>query len=170
MMENSRIVRKNLESAYFAGGCFWGTEYFFQASHGVVSTSVGYMGGSMSNPAYEDVCTGATGHAETIKVVYDSSKTSFEDLAKLFFEIHDPTQVNRQGPDVGEQYRSAIFYVNHNQKEIANNLIKMLKNKGYKVVTQVVEASTFWKAEDYHQNYYMKKGLQPHCHVRIRRF
>jgi peptide methionine sulfoxide reductase msrA/msrB len=158
------------EKAYFAGGCFWGVEYYFQKARGVLSTQVGYMGGHVKNPTYEEVCTGKTGHAETMEVVFDPSQTDYETLARLFFEIHDPTQVNRQGPDVGYQYRSAIFYVDDSQKEIAEKLIKILKDKGYKVATEVAKADTFWKAENYHQSYYQKNGHEPYCHGYTKRF
>ena len=141
------------DTAYFAGGCFWGVELLFQKAAGVVDTRVGYMGGSTKNPTYQQVCNENTGHAETIKVVFDLSKTNFENMARLFFEIHDPTQVDRQGPDVGEQYRSVIFYRNDTQKETSEKLIKILQDKGYKVVTELSKADTFWEAEDYHQDY-----------------
>lgn len=158
------------EKAYFAGGCFWGVEYFFQKEKGVISTRVGYMGGHLKNPTYEDVCDGHTGHAETMEVVFDPSQTNYETLARLFFEIHDPTQVNRQGPDIGEQYRSEIFYVNDDQKLIAEKLIRILKDKGYKVATRVTKADTFWEAENYHQSYYQKTGHHPYCHGYVKRF
>jgi len=162
--------KETLQKAYFAGGCFWGVEYHFQKAKGVVSTKVGYMGGTKENPTYEEVCEGTTGHIETLEVVFDSSKTSFEELAKLFFEIHDPTQLNRQGPDVGEQYRSVIFYVNAEQKQTAEKLVKILKDKGYKVVTELKQVPTFWEAEKYHQKYYEKKNQQPYCHIYTKRF
>lgn len=149
------------EKAYFAGGCFWGVEYFFQKEKGVLSTRVGYMGGHLKNPTYDDVCEGNTGHAETMEVEFDPAQTSYETLARLFFEIHDPTQVNRQGPDIGEQYRSEIFYVNDEQRQIAEKLIKILKDKGYKVATKVTKADRFWVAENYHQSYYQKNGHHP---------
>ncbi len=158
------------ERAIFAGGCFWGTEYYFQRAKGVLSTTVGYIGGNKDNPTYPEVCYNDTGHAEAIEVVYDPEVISYEELAKLFFEIHDPTQVNRQGPDIGEQYRSEIFYLNDEQKAIAEKLIKMLKDKGYKVATKVTKANTFWKAEDYHQDYYNKSGGMPYCHGYTKRF
>jgi len=158
------------EKAYFAGGCFWGVEYFFQKEKGVISTRVGYMGGHLKNPTYEDVCHGNTGHAETMEVVFDPNLTNYETLARLFFEIHDPTQVNRQGPDIGDQYRSEIFYVNEEQRQIAEKLIKILKDKGYKVATRVTKADTFWEAEKYHQSYYQKTGHHPYCHGYTKRF
>lgn len=163
-------MKNNTEKAYFAGGCFWGVEHYFQNEPGMISTRVGYMGGHTQNPTYEEVCGGQTGHAETLEVVFNSSRTTFEDLTKLFFEIHDPTQVNRQGPDVGDQYRSAIFYTNEKQKESAKKLINILKNKGYKVATKLIEAGTFWEAEDYHQKYYVKTGGTPYCHIRKKIF
>ena len=158
------------EKAYFAGGCFWGVEYFFRQEKGILSTKVGYMGGHKENPTYQEVCSGTTGHAETMEVVFDPSQTNFEKLARLFFEIHDPTQVNRQGPDVGEQYRSAIFYIDDEQKKIAENLIKILKDKKYKIATEVSKADKFWQAEEYHQDYYQNNGKRPYCHSRRKRF
>ncbi len=158
------------EKAYFAGGCFWGTEHLMRKTPGVLEISVGYMGGHTENPTYRKVCAGNTGHAETVEVVYDPSKTDYETLARLFFEIHDPTQVNRQGPDVGDQYRSAVFYVDDHQKQVAGILIGLLKDKGYKVATEVAKAGTFWKAEDYHQDYYAQNGKQPYCHAYTKRF
>ncbi len=158
------------ETAYFAGGCFWGVEYFFNREDGVISTTVGYTGGHTKNPSYREVCSKTTGHAEAMEVVYDPEKTSFEKLARLFFEIHDPTQVNRQGPDVGEQYRSGIFYVNEDQKQVAEKLIKILEDKGFDIATEVTKAGKFWPAEDYHQNYYDVKGSRPYCHGYTKRF
>ncbi len=160
----------NVEKAYFAAGCFWGVEYYFERAKGVVETTVGYMGGKTNNPTYKEVCTNTTGHAEVIEVEYDPLQTSYEELAKLFFEIHDPTQVNRQGPDIGEQYRSEVFYVNDEQKKIAEELIQILYRKGMDVATAVVPAGTFWKAEDYHQNYYDKNHKEPYCHFYTKRF
>lgn len=161
---------ENIQKAYFAGGCFWGVEYHFQKLPGVVSTKVGYMGGSIDEPTYEQVCSHTTGHAEVLEVTFDIEKNSFEELAKLFFEIHDPTQLNGQGPDIGDQYRSAIFYTTPDQRQTAQKLIDILKQKSYKVVTQLEEAATFWEAEDYHQKYYTKKGSQPYCHIYTKRF
>jgi peptide methionine sulfoxide reductase msrA/msrB len=158
------------EKAYFAGGCFWGTEYLFKELDGVVSTRVGYMGGHASKPTYEQVCTGKTGHAETVEVVFDPTKTTYDKVARYFFEIHDPTQVDRQGPDVGEQYRSVVFYTDNMQKQTTENLIKILKDKGYKVATELVKADTFWVAEDYHQDYYDVTGKTPYCHIYTKRF
>jgi peptide methionine sulfoxide reductase msrA/msrB len=158
------------EKAIFAAGCFWGVEYYLQKAEGVISTEVGYIGGSTNVPNYKEVCSHTTGHAEAVQVIFDPSKTTFEALAKLFFEIHDPTQVNRQGPDIGNQYRSEIFYTNPEQKEIAEKLIKILKSKGYNVATKLTPASTFWKAEEYHQDYYEHKGDVPYCHRYEKKF
>lgn len=158
-------ARPKTERALFASGCFWGTEYYLQRAPGVISTTVGFTGGRVANPTYKQVCTGRTGHAETTEVIYDPSKTSYEQLAKLFFETHDFTQLNRQGPDVGTQYRSAIFYLNDEQKQIAEILVRQLRDKGFSVKTKVVKAGTFWPAEDYHQDYYNNKGGTPYCHV-----
>ncbi|WP_438829496.1 MULTISPECIES: bifunctional methionine sulfoxide reductase B/A protein [Sanguibacteroides] len=158
------------DTAIFAGGCFWGVEYFMQKAPGVLTVESGYIGGETDHPTYEDVCRKNTGHAEAVRVVFDASQTTYEALAKLFFEIHDPTQLNRQGPDRGEQYRSEIFYANPQQKEVADKLIERLKTKGYPVVTLVSPATTFWPAEDYHQNYYNRKGSLPYCHGYTKRF
>lgn len=159
-----------MKKAYFAGGCFWGVEYYFAKVPGVNSTTVGFMGGEKPSPTYEEVSTQDTGYAETIEVVYDDSKTNYEELAKLFFEIHDPEQLNRQGPDIGAQYRSAIFYVDNEQKEAAEKLIGILKDNGLAVVTLLEPATTFYPAEEYHQKYYEKSGGTPYCHVRTKRF
>jgi peptide methionine sulfoxide reductase msrA/msrB len=163
-------TKKKLEKAVFAAGCFWGVEHYFKKAEGVLSTSVGYIGGKVKNPAYREVCTGRTGHAEAVEVVYDPEKIDFESLAKLFFEIHDPTQLNRQCPDIGEQYRSAIFYTNLEQKEIAESLKTVLYKKGLDVETEVVQATEFFHGEDYHQDYYDKTGKEPYCHFYTKRF
>jgi peptide methionine sulfoxide reductase msrA/msrB len=141
-----------------------------QKAPGVVSTEVGYIGGKGKNPTYREVSSHTTGYAEAVRVVFDPAKTTFEDIAKLFFEIHDPTQMDRQGPDVGDQYRSAVFYLNNDQKNTAEKLVKILKSKGYKVVTQIVPATKFWKAEEYHQDYYEKEHGTPYCHVYEQKF
>ena len=160
----------SLERAIFAGGCFWGVEYHFMNTPGVVSTRVGYTGGHKEHPTYAEVCSGTTGHIEAIEITFDPSKTTYEEMAKLFFEIHDPTQVNRQGPDVGEQYQSVVFYLDEHQKEITEKLIGILKQKGYNVATKLRQATAFWEAEDYHQEYYDKNGRQPYCHAYVKRF
>jgi peptide methionine sulfoxide reductase msrA/msrB len=164
------IPAEKTRRAIFASGCFWGTEYHFQKARGVLQTTVGYTGGHTQNPTYKEVCSGTTGHAEAVEVIFDPSKISYEKLAKLFFETHDPTQVNRQGPDIGEQYRSEIFYLDDQQKETAQKVIDILISKGYKVATRLTEASTFWKGEDYHQDYYQKKNGTPYCHIYTKRF
>ena len=158
------------EKGIFASGCFWGTEYYFEKVDGVISTSPGYIGGTKENPTYKEVCTGRTGHAEAVEVIYDPSKTSYRALAKLFFETHDPGQTNRQGPDIGTQYRTEIFYLDEKQKEIAEELISELKEKNFQVVTKVTPAGTFYKAEDYHHQYYTKGGGSPYCHRYIKKF
>lgn len=158
------------ETAIFAGGCFWGVEYLMEKEPGVISVESGYIGGKTERPTYEQVSSKRTGHAEAVRVVFDPSKVSYETLAKLFFEIHDPTQLNRQGPDVGDQYRSEVFYTTPQQKEVAEKLILQLKAKGYDVKTKVTAASTFWPAEAYHQNYYERKGSTPYCHGYTKRF
>ena len=154
-----------MERAIFASGCFWGTEYHFQKAPGVISTTVGFTGGHVDNPTYKQVCTDRTGHAEAVEVIYDPSKTSYEKLAMLFFETHDFTQLNRQGPDVGTQYRSAVFYLDEKQKETTVKLIGMLKQKGFNVKTDVTPAGKFWPAENYHQDYYKNNGKTPYCHI-----
>ncbi len=162
--------RQQVGTAYFAGGCFWGVEHLLQQQAGVLSVTSGYMGGQTKSPTYPDVCTGLTGHAETVKVEFDPSRVSYEALAKLFFEIHDPTQADGQGPDLGNQYRSVVFVLDAEQRRIAQQLILMLERKGLDVVTQVVDAGEFFPAEDYHQDYYVRTGKQPYCHMRVKRF
>jgi peptide methionine sulfoxide reductase msrA/msrB len=157
--------------AVFGAGCYWGVEYYFKKDPGVISTAVGYSGGHKANPTYREVCTTDTGHAEVVEVVYDPTKTSYEKLAKLFFEIHDPTQVNRQGPDIGSQYRSAVYYRTDEEKAIIEKLIGQLKAKGYKVATEVEKFEVFYREqEDYHHDYYAKTGKQPYCHFYTKRF
>ncbi|MEG0498780.1 MAG: bifunctional methionine sulfoxide reductase B/A protein [Alistipes sp.] len=156
--------------AYFAGGCFWGMEYLFERQTGVVDVESGYMGGSVPSPTYEQVCSHNTGHIETVRVTYDPTKIAYETLTKLFFEIHDPTQVDRQGPDVGEQYRSEIFYTSPAERATAEKLIAQLRTKGYDVATILAPASHFWRAETYHQDYYRRKGTTPYCHIYTPRF
>jgi len=153
------------ERAIFASGCFWGTEYYLQRAPGVISTTVGCTGGRVENPTYKQVCTGRTGHAEAVEVIYDPLKISYEQLAKLFFETHDFTQLNHQGPDIGPQYRSAVFYLNDEQRQIAERLVQQLRQRGYAVKTEITRAGKFWVAEDYHQDYYNHNGQTPYCHV-----
>jgi len=156
--------------AYFAGGCFWGMEYLFEHRAGVLSVTSGYMGGSLADPSYRDVSSGETGHLETVEVIYDPGRVSYEELAKFFFEIHDPTQTNGQGPDIGSQYLSAVFYQNISEKETAQKLIGILNNKGYEIATRLIPAQTFWTAEDYHQNHYDRNKQKPYCHIYRKRF
>ena len=160
----------NYGTAIFAGGCFWGVEYFLQKTPGVFSVTSGYIGGHVRNPSYKEVCTGKTGHAEAVSIVYDPAKTSYENLLKLFLEIHDPTQVDRQGPDIGEQYRSEIFYLNDQQKQVAEKYLNILRTKGMKIATAVTPASEFYTAEAYHQDYYFNNGKMPYCHAYTKRF
>lgn len=155
------------ETATFAGGCFWGVEYAFEHVPGVGKTEVGFMGGKMDNPSYRRICEGDTNHAEVVYLEFDPAKVSYRKLVEYFFKIHDPTTPNRQGPDVGTQYRSAIFFHNENQKQIAEQVIAELKKqKTFKrpIVTQLVPAQSFWKAEDYHQKYFDSHPERAVCH------
>ncbi len=156
--------------AIFAAGCFWGVEYYLKRLPGVLRTEVGYTGGHHVQPSYEDVCNMRTGHVEAIRVIYDPKVIDYETLTKFFFEIHDPTQTNGQGPDIGAQYLSVIFYYDDIQQMIALQLIEQLRQKGFSVATQVKPVSTFWRAEHYHQDYYEKTGKQPYCHHYVKRF
>jgi len=154
--------------ATFAAGCFWGVEASFRQIPGVISTRVGYTGGDFQNPTYKDVCTDRTGHAEAVEVDYDPAKVSYEDLLNVFWENHDPTQLNRQGPDFGTQYRSAIFFHSPEQEQGARaSKAKLEKSGTYSrpIVTQIVPATTFFEAEDYHQQYLEKRGLAS-CHIK----
>ena len=155
---------ENIKKAYYAAGCFWGVEYHFEKIKGVISAISGYMGGNITNPSYEMVCTGFSGHLEVVEVIYDENIVSFETLTKLFFEIHDFSQTNGQGPDIGSQYLSAIFYCDEEQKGISEKLIVELENKGFKVVTFLYKLVPFYKAEDYHQDYYERHQKVPYCH------
>lgn len=158
------------KKAYYAGGCFWGVEHLFQSKEGVLNAVSGYMGGPLDNPTYQDVLTGKTGHLEAVEITYDPDQVSYQELTKFFFEIHDPTQANGQGPDIGAQYLSAVFYSSEKEKEISQDLVNLLKNKGFDVVTKLIPAETFWIAEDYHQDYYVNKNQQPYCHVYRKKF
>jgi peptide-methionine (S)-S-oxide reductase len=156
-----------MAKATFGAGCFWGVEARFQQVPGVLQTAVGYEGGKLDNPSYRDVCTDATGHAEVVEIDYDPEKVSFQALLDLFFELHDPTQLNRQGPDWGTQYRSAVFYHSPEQETVAKETIARLtveKKFRKPIVTQVVPAETFWRAEEYHQKYLEKRGALS-CHI-----
>lgn len=166
----SDLAVEDSEEAIFAGGCFWGVEDLFRKLPGVLKTEVGYTGGHKSNPTYEEVCEGNTGHLEAIRVVYDPKKIDYEKIVKYFFEIHDPTQADGQGPDIGEQYLSAIFYYDDKQKQIAEKLIAELKKDGFNVTTKLLPVQIFWPAEEYHQKYYYKTGKHPYCHRYVKRF
>ncbi len=144
------------ETAIFGAGCFWGVEAAFRQVDGVVETAVGYSGGQTSEPTYYEVCSGQTGHAEVLRVVFEPERVSYEALLELFWQVHDPTQVNRQGPDIGTQYRSAIFYVSEAQKEAAEASKAALVAAGHPIATLIEPAAEFWMAEDYHQQYFEK--------------
>ena len=152
-----------MQSTIFGGGCFWCLDAVFRKVRDVKNVEVGYAGGRRPNPTYEQVCTGVTGHAEVVKIDYDENEISYDELLDIFFEIHDPTQLNRQGNDVGTQYRSIILYLDEEQKRNALKKIEELKNKGIEVVTEVKPLDIFYKAEDYHQNYFEKNPNQPYC-------
>lgn len=167
----SAQTNKDTARALFASGCFWGTEYYMQQAEGVIDTRVGYAGGHVENPSYREVTTGRTGHAETVEVTYDPAKTDYKTLARLFFNTHDPTQVDRQGPDIGNQYRSAIFYLDEEQKKIAEQLIAELEEQGLDVATEVSGGATFYPEDkDYHHDYYQKTGGTPYCHAFEQKF
>lgn len=158
---------QNIEIAILGGGCFWCTEAVFKELKGVISETPGYAGGHTEHPTYEDVCDGKTGHIEVTQVEFDPTRISYDDLLTVFFYTHDPTTLNRQGSDVGTQYRSAIFYTNSSQKEKAEAFIKKLNEAGPRVVTEVAPLNKFYKAEDYHKNYYENNALEPYCQVII---
>ena len=142
----------------------------FERAKGVIRSEVGYIGGDKENPTYQEVKAHTTGHAEATLVEFDAEETTYTDLCKLFFEIHDPAQIDGQGPDIGPQYRSEIFYLNEAQKQQAEAVIALLREKGYEVNTRLTPATVFWPAEDYHQHYYDKTGGEPYCHIRVRKF
>lgn len=162
--------KNKANTAVFAGGCFWGVEYYFLREKGVKRVTSGYTGGTVLQPTYEDVLTKKTGHYEAVEIEFDPKQTSFEKMARLFFEIHDPTQTDGQGADIGPQYLSAIFFQDEEQREISEKLIKLLEAKGLKIATQLKPGRRFWRAEEYHQRYYEKNGGTPYCHVRVKRF
>lgn len=157
-------------SAVFAGGCFWGVEHLFESLEGVYSAISGYTGGTTEHPTYQQVLSHSTGHLEAVKVLYNPLIISYEELARYFFEIHDPTQTNGQGPDIGSQYLSAIFYRSRSEFESAVRLISLLEEKGYTIATTLRRAAPFWEAEEYHQDYYVRTGSEPYCHVYTKRF
>lgn len=156
--------------AVFAGGCFWGVEHLFEQKKGVYSAVSGYTGGTLADPTYQDVLTHTSGHLEAVKVYYNPLEVSYEELAKFFFEIHDPTQTDGQGPDIGNQYLSAVFYRSRSEFDTAVRLIEILEAKGLKIATTLRGAAIFYPAEEYHQDYYVRKGSQPYCHAWVKRF
>lgn len=161
---------QDVQKAYFAGGCFWGVEYYLEKESGVLKVTSGYMGGRVQNPSYADVSSGRSGHLEVVEVVYDATKVSFERLARLFFEIHDPEQTDGQGPDIGSQYLSAIFVQDKTQEATVKKLIQTLEEKGYEIATKILQKDVFYEAEEYHQDYYERKGSKPYCHGYVKRF
>lgn len=169
-MNEANAQKQKLQKATFGMGCFWCTEAIFQRINGVVSVTSGYEGGDIPNPTYEDVCTGETNHAEVLEISFDPAKISFEELLEIFWKSHDPTTLNRQGADVGTQYRSVIFYHSEQQKQIATKYKEELnKTKAFDnpIVTAIDKASTFFVAENYHQDYFIKNGQQPYCRLVI---
>ncbi len=163
---NSQVNSKEFKKATFGGGCFWCTEAVFKQIDGVISTEVGYAGGHTENPTYEQVCTGKTGHAEVCQIVFDPEKITYEELLEIFFKTHDPTTLNRQGADIGTQYRSVIFYHDEEQKNMALNFISKLERSGKyanQIVTQVESLKNYYRAEEYHQNYFEKNPYAAYC-------
>ncbi len=160
------MTKSNGQTAIVAGGCFWGVQFYFDQVPGILETTVGYTGGHKDNPTYEDVVSHATGHAEAVKIAFDPTKITYKTLLRHFFKLHDPTQLNRQGPDVGDNYRSVVFYKDEAQKSVAQELIDQLNKDQYKgkIVTSLEPASIFWLAEDYHQKFTEKTG-RGMCHV-----
>jgi peptide methionine sulfoxide reductase msrA/msrB len=163
-------IVKDTEEAIVAGGCFWGVQYYFNRLEGVLKTEVGYTGGQLDYPTYKQVCSSNTGHLEAMRVIYNPEQLTYEEVIKYFFEIHDPTQKNGQGPDIGSQYQSALFYFNEKQYEIADKLRHELQTKGYEVATQLLPVKVFWPAEDDHQNFYEAKRQQPYCHKWVKKW
>ena len=156
--------------AILAGGCFWGVEYYMQQLPGVLKVESGYSGGVVDHPTYEQICQGNTGHYEAVRVVFDVEKTTYRDVLTRFFEIHDPTQAGGQGPDLGHQYQSAVFFYTEEQHAVAQERILALMHNGYAVVTKCMSVRIFWPAEDYHQHYYIKHDKLPSCHHWVHRF
>lgn len=166
----AKSEKRNMETAIFGGGCFWCVEAIYQEINGVIKVESGYMGGQISNPTYKEVCSGKTGHAEVIKIQFDPTKVSYIQLLEVFFKTHDPTTLNRQGADVGTQYRSVVYYFNEKQKEEAFDVVTSIdKSSIYsnKIVTEISAAETFYVAEGYHQNYYSSNSTQPYCRAVI---
>jgi methionine-S-sulfoxide reductase len=165
IVKNKNIDYSKTKRAYFAGGCFWGVEHLLEKQKGVKDVISGFMGGHVKNPSYYEVIRGKSGHVETVEVIYDPSEISYEKLAKLFFEIHDSTQRDGQGPDIGSQYLSVVFFSNGEERRTIKRLMKILRAKDYDVATTLKEKSPFYAAEGYHQDYYNKTGKTPYCHV-----
>ena len=164
------MSKENIKEAVFAGGCFWCTEAVFKKINGVKEVTSGYTGGSIKNPAYREICTGRTGHAEAILITYDAAIVSYQELLEIFFATHDPTTLNQQGNDRGTQYRSAIFYQDEIQKELAEEVIAILEKEHVfenKIVTEITALDVFYHAEDYHQDYFEYNQSQPYCQIII---
>lgn len=158
------------QEAIVAAGCFWGVEYYFKKLPGVLKVESGYIGGTKKAPTYKEICMGNTGHVEAVRVIFDVNKINYQDVIKFFFEIHDPTQQNGQGPDIGSQYLSKIFYYNEIQKQIASVIMQKLMQAGYGLATTLEPVKVFWPAEEYHQDYYQKTAKVPYCHHYVKRF
>ena len=166
--EKTMTTHPKLEKATFGAGCFWGVEYQYAKIPGVLSAESGYAGGKTLNPTYEEICAKGTGHAEVIEVTFDPAKVSYRTLVEYFFKMHDPTQVNRQGPDIGDQYRSVIFTHSDEQKKVADDVkigLTLAKAFSRPIATQIESAPKFWRAEEYHQKYYQLRGKKPYCHL-----
>jgi peptide methionine sulfoxide reductase msrA/msrB len=167
-VKNEQVM--DTEEAIIAGGCFWGVDHFLKLLPGVLKVEVGYTGGILAYPNYDAVCMGNTGHYEAARVIFDTAKTDYHSVIKRFFEIHDPTQLSGQGPDLGAQYKSAVFCYNEEQKKEVEDLLQQLKNKKFAPATKILSVSPFWPAEEYHQDYYAKQGKTPYCHHFVSRF
>lgn len=167
-VDNNHVL--DTEEAIVAGGCFWGVEYYLNLLPGVLKVEVGYTGGKVTNPSYQQVCSGNTGHYEAVRIIFDTAITDYATVLKRFFEIHDPTQLNGQGPDMGQQYQSAVFFYNPSQEDMAKQLLQRLGDHGYRTVTKLLPVMPFWPAEEYHQGYYAKNNKEPYCHQPISRF
>ena len=171
MVEDADKSARNTETAIFAAGCFWGVEEYFSRVKGVMKSESGYTGGTKKNPTYEEVCTGKTGHAESVRIIFDPKVVNYDKLLKHFWEIHDPTSLNKQGNDIGSQYRSAIFFTNPQQEMVAKNSLEKLAKSGKyskKIVTEILPEKEFYLAEEYHQDY-LKKNPRGYCHIDLRK-